>query len=138
MLDDDPDALSEASSTILEEAAASDSSFVTTRLDNDITEDLTKEADTQSSDGSIQIDKSSANGLKHDVGSTETAPVRARGYQLEMLEESLKRNIIVAVWLYVPERKLNTDVIYRWIQDLVKHMCMYHAFIFHGESRTFS
>jgi hypothetical protein len=131
MLDDDLDALSDASSTTLEEAAASDSSFVTTRLNNEVTEDLTTQTDAETSEEGSEIDKNSSNVLNDDVGPTETAPVRARAYQLEMLEESLKRNIIVAVSSRPFCRSSNTDLVYRWIQDLAKHMCIYLAFIFH-------
>jgi hypothetical protein len=49
---------------------------------------------------------------------------RARGYQLEMLEESLKGNIIVAV---ITQQPLSDVKVYsdkgRWIPEVVKRTC---------------
>ncbi len=53
-----------------------------------------------------------------------------RSYQLEMLEESLKRNIIVAVRVVLAESpsQMASDSaeMDRWKQDLGKHSCKRH------------
>ena len=50
-------------------------------------------------------------------------PFKARDYQLEMLEESMRRNIIVAVLLpWSPfSRRLTQS---RWIQGQARHLCI--------------
>jgi hypothetical protein len=55
----------------------------------------------------------------------EDGTIKSRAYQMEMLEESLKGNVIVAV-CFLPSfivATLADNTHCRWIPEAVKHMC---------------
>jgi hypothetical protein len=72
----------------------------------------------------------------NDCGDQRTAPPspamisdcvaahRARGYQLEMLERSLKENIIIAVGCSKTVAPHNTGIERRWILGAARLRCM--------------
>lgn len=71
------------------------------RVSNEVVVDLTKGVD---GDGDVDVDESSEDGIVEngDVQDSENVSLqrkalKPRNYQLEMLDESLKRNIIVAM-----------------------------------------
>jgi hypothetical protein len=64
--------------------------------------------------------------------SKEDSKVYSRAYQLEMLEESLKRNVIVAVcstlWSFAITL-IDDTLLSRWTLGAAKHMCMPEDFL---------
>lgn len=55
---------------------------------------------------------------------SERLPLTPRGYQLEMLEASMKQNIIVAVCPTAPQLNCGADLQeFRWIQGVGRLIC---------------
>ena len=54
----------------------------------------------------------------------ETQVFRPRAYQLEMFEESMKRNVIIAVWRSVTLLVDGDLISCRWILEAGKHICI--------------
>lgn len=87
---------SDTSSTIEDSA----NNFVNaTRLADpiEVTEDLTTQTNRKNGDKAGNFSSDDVAGPKNGTTLQEKPLVQARAYQLEMFEESLKRNIIVAV-----------------------------------------
>jgi len=95
MNDSDADALSDASSiAIITPLYDTD---LWTRLDREITEDLTNQTEKTISEDSDNSKDSQPVQQKDRATQYDKMFIQPRAYQLEMFEESLKRNIIVAV-----------------------------------------
>ena len=65
-------------------------------------------------------------GVAGAVAERESTMYRSRNYQLEMLEASLKENVIIAVGVFLDRRdgQVLTGV-YRWIRGVGRLMCMF-------------
>lgn len=59
-----------------------------------------------------------------ETGETKLA-TQPRAYQLELFEESMKRNVIVTVRIEGARSGLITisNIVSRWIQGVVRHKC---------------
>lgn len=59
------------------------------------------------------------------VAERESTMYRSRNYQLEMLEASLKENVIIAVGILSIDRICRCSHCCRWIRGVGRLMCMF-------------